>query len=81
MGYVGTGITFIITWWMVFFMVLPWGVHRSEDPEPGHEAGAPENPRLWLKVAVTTGISIVIVAIIWLVYDAGWITLRDAPAS
>jgi len=78
MGWVGTGITFIISWWMVFFMVLPWGVRRQDDPEPGHEAGAPENPRLWLKVAVTTGIAVVITALSWVAVDLGWISIRDS---
>ena len=78
MGWVGTGITFIISWWMVFFMVLPWGVRRQDDPEPGHEAGAPENPRLWLKVAVTTGIAVVITALAWIAVDLGWISIRDS---
>ena len=78
MGWVGTGITFIISWWMVFFMVLPWGVRREDDPEPGHEAGAPENPRLWLKVAVTTGIAVVITALSWVAVDLGWISIRDS---
>ncbi|MDD9915312.1 MAG: DUF1467 family protein [Rhodospirillaceae bacterium] len=78
MCWVGTGITCIISWWMVFFMVLPWGVRRQDDPEPGHEAGAPENPRLWLKVAVTTGIAIVITALAWVAVDLGWISIRDS---
>tara|TARA_Y100001934_G_scaffold209670_1_gene248101 strand:+ start:544 stop:783 length:240 start_codon:yes stop_codon:yes gene_type:complete len=78
MGWVGTGITFIISWWMVFFMVLPWGVRRQDDPELGHEAGAPENPRLWLKVAVTTGIAVVITALAWVAVDLGWISIRGS---
>mgnify|MGYP001382041587 FL=1 len=78
MGWVGSGITFIISWWMVFFMVLPWGVRRQDDPELGHEAGAPENPRLWLKVAVTTGIAVVITALAWVAVDLGWISIRDS---
>tara|TARA_Y100000588_G_scaffold14547_1_gene15583 strand:- start:364 stop:603 length:240 start_codon:yes stop_codon:yes gene_type:complete len=78
MGWVGTGITFIISWWMVFFMVLPWGVRRQDDPELGHEAGAPENPRLWLKVAVTTGIAVVISALAWVAVDLGWISIRGS---
>jgi len=78
MGWVGTGITFIITWWMVFFMVLPWGIKRPDDPEPGHEVGAPENPRLWIKVGVTTVISLVITLTVWFVANAGWIRIRDA---
>ncbi len=80
MSWVGSGIVFVITWWMIFFMVLPWGVRRPENPEPVHEAGAPENPRLWLKAGVTTAIAAVITIIIWFVVDAGWVDLRDMPA-
>ena len=80
MGWIGTGITFVITWWMVLFMVLPWGIRRSEEPEPGHDAGAPEDPRLGLKIGVTTGITAIIVTIFWFVYDTGWIILRHTTS-
>ena len=69
-----------LIWWVTLFMVLPWGVRRPENPEPVHEAGAPENPRLWLKAGVTTAIAAVITIIIWFVVDAGWIDLRDMSA-
>lgn len=80
MGWVGTGIAFVVTWWLVLFMVLPWRVRKPDNPEVGHEPGAPENPRLWLKVGITTGITVVLVTIMWFVADAGWITIRDKPA-
>jgi predicted secreted protein len=52
---------FVILWWMVFFAVLPWGIRRAGDEALGHDAGAPARPRVWLKVAVTTGIT----ALLW----------------
>ena len=45
----------------VLFMVLPWGIRREEAPEEGHEPGAPANPRIVLKLAITT----VIACVIW----------------
>jgi predicted secreted protein len=80
MGWVGTGIAYVIVWWLVFFMVLPWGVRRPDNPEQGHEAGAPEKPRLWLKVGVTSAVAAVVTAIVWLIHDAGLIDLRDPSA-
>lgn len=80
MGWVSGLVAYVIIWWMVFFMVLPWGVQRPEDPEPGHEAGAPEKPRIITKMAVTTGIAAVVFAIVWFVVDAGWIDFREPGA-
>ncbi|NKB57061.1 MAG: DUF1467 family protein [Alphaproteobacteria bacterium] len=80
MGPVSGVVTYVVLWWLVFFMVLPWGVSRAENPEPGHEVGAPDKPRLWLKVGVTTLVSAVLLAIVWAVIDAGWITFREPRA-
>ena len=58
-----TGIlVYVIVWWVVLFMVLPWGVRRVENPEEGHEAGAPANPMILRKALITTGIT----AVIWI---------------
>ncbi len=69
-------VTFAIIWWVVLFMVLPWGVTREENPEIGHEPGAPQKPRLWLKIAITTGISLVLLVIAWVIAESGWINFR-----
>ncbi len=72
-----TGImVYVIAWWMVLFTVLPWGNRASDNPEPGHETGAPEKPHLWLKMAVTTGIATVLWALIYWVIEADIITFR-----
>lgn len=58
-----TGImVYIVTWWVVLFAVLPWGVRVPEKQETGHASSAPAQPKLWLKAAVTT----VIATAIWL---------------
>ncbi|RDD62144.1 DUF1467 family protein [Ferruginivarius sediminum] len=58
-----TGILlYVIIWWVLIFMVLPWGARPPEKPEEGHAESAPEKPMLWRKAAVTT----VLAAIVWL---------------
>ena len=76
MGWVGGIITFIVIWWIVFFMVLPWGVQRHEEPEPGHDVGAPVTPRIFTKMLVTTAISLVLLALVWAVQEYNWIDFR-----
>ena len=56
-----TGIVaFVLIWWMVVVVVLPWGNAPPDAPEPGHAPSAPARPRLGLKMLITTGISVVI---------------------
>ena len=63
-------------WFVVIFTVLPWGVRAPEDPEAGHDVGAPDRPRLLLKAVVTTVISTVIWGMVYYVITSGLITLR-----
>lgn len=73
-----TGIVvFIIIWWLTLFMVLPWGVNRTENPEAGHDHGAPAKPMVFRKVLITTGITIVAFGIIYGVIESGLFSLRD----
>ncbi|WP_282608201.1 DUF1467 family protein [Pelagibius sp. Alg239-R121] len=67
-----TGIlVYVIVWWVVLFMVLPWGVRREENPEEGHEAGAPVNPMLGRKVLITSGIAAVIWGAVYVAIEKG----------
>lgn len=52
-------IIFVVIWWIVFFMVLPFGNQAVENPETGHERGAPAKPRLGLKACITTVLAII----------------------
>jgi predicted secreted protein len=54
MGIVTGILVYVILWWMVFFMVLPWGIQPNEQPEVGHQPGAPYKPKLWMRALVTT---------------------------
>lgn len=70
-------LVFVMVWWVVIFMVLPWGVRRTEQPAPGHEPGAPQRPLLVRKLLVTTAISAVIWLAIYLVVDSELISFRE----
>lgn len=62
MDMVGGIVAYVVIWVIVLFMVLPFGLRQPDEVEPGHMPGAPENPRIGLKFAVTTAIA----AVIWL---------------
>ena len=70
--------TYLVFWWLTLFMVLPWGVRRAEaeDLEPGEDPGAPANPMLLIKFAVTTLVSGLFFAIFYWVYTSGLISFR-----
>ena len=72
-----TGIAiYIVTWWIVLFAVLPFGVNRHEDPEPGLDPGAPAQPHLRIKAGITTLIAALVWVVIYLVIDFKVIDLR-----
>ncbi|HYB09814.1 MAG TPA: DUF1467 family protein [Alphaproteobacteria bacterium] len=70
-------VSFIIIWWLVLFMVLPWGVRVPDAVERGHATSAPAKPRLWLKMAVTTGIAIVLWGIAYWLAASDLISFRE----
>jgi predicted secreted protein len=59
---------YAILWWMVLFMVLPFGVRtvREEGGNliEGQAASAPVRPRVWTKMLITTLITTLIMAAI-----------------
>jgi len=65
MGWVSGIVVFTCFWWVFFFMILPFGVEQDLHPEKGHDAGAPKKPYLYLKVAITTAITI----LAWFIAD------------
>ena len=58
---------YVVVWWLILFMVLPFGVRppTDEEMEPGQEAGAPVKPMLWRKMAITSVIAAVVCVIFY----------------
>ena len=76
MGWFSGIVVFVIIWWLVLFMVLPWGIRRDEDPEPGNEPAAPANPMLWRKALITTAIAIVLWGVAYWIISNDLISFR-----
>ena len=77
MGVLGVLVVFAITWWLVFFMTLPFGVTTPEEPEPGHAPSAPENPRLAIKAAITTAIAASLTGLAFFAVEYDLIAFRE----
>ena len=77
MNVVSAVVVFIVIWWLVLFMVLPFGVRRTEAPEEGHDPGAPQQPMLWRKAAATTAIATVLFSIVYVIAEFELISLQD----
>ncbi len=79
MGWISGVATYILIWWLVVFMVLPWGVEAvsPEDVARGHSSSAPRRPRMWLKAAVTTLVAAVLWLILYAVIQSGAISFVE----
>ena len=68
-------VVFLVLWWLVFFVTLPFCVRSAyetgETVGEGHADGAPVKPRLWMKAGVTT----IITAVLWGI--AYWLIASD----
>ena len=69
-------LVFALVWALCLFVVLPWGIRREENPEPGHADGAPKNPMMWRRAAATTLLAAVIWVGIYFLMESGWISFR-----
>lgn len=72
-------------WWVVFFMVLPFGAQIEKKPEKGHADSAPTNPRIGIKIIITSIISIILTIIISYLLRDGyikrWVEMIDKVSS
>jgi predicted secreted protein len=78
MTWFAAGIIFVIVWWLVLFMVLPFGARPPDDVEPGMAPSAPARPRMGLKIAITTALALALTALILWLLQSGLIQLRPA---
>ncbi|MFO1068234.1 MAG: DUF1467 family protein [Geminicoccaceae bacterium] len=79
MSLTGGIVTFSVTWWLYFFMALPFGAQPAADPVPGTVESAPAKPRLWLKALIATVLAAATTWGIAWVIQSGLIELRPGP--
>lgn len=64
---------YLIIWWLVFFMVLPFGARETvsdSDIAKGQFPGAPAKPHLLRKILICTAVS----AVIYAGFHWAWVT-------
>jgi predicted secreted protein len=73
-----TGVVlYLLIWWLALFAVLPIGTHAVQEPDDASGwRGAPERPRLWMKVGLTTLIACVIWLAAFALIESDWISFR-----
>ena len=54
---------FLTIWCVALFVVLPLGVEREENPDPGWDPGAPRRHRIGLKLAGSFALTVVLFAV------------------
>lgn len=67
---------YIVIWWLVLFMVLPFGIRPAEEDDIGAAVGAPANPNLLLRIAVTTVVAALLWAGFYYSVESGLLNLR-----
>ncbi|MDC7786502.1 DUF1467 family protein [Rhodoplanes sp. TEM] len=70
---------YFVTWWIVLFAILPFGVrsqHETGDIAPGTDPGAPSAPALLVKAGWTTLVTTVLVGAFWWTVQSGLIDME-----
>ena len=73
-------VLFSITWFMVFFIVLPLRFVSQADAGnvvPGTPKSAPAGDIVVRKAKITSVVAIIISAVLYGIIVSGWITIRD----
>lgn len=74
---IGTAIAiYFVVWWIVLFAILPWGVKNAheagETPLEGNEPGAPVHHQMGKKALITTVVSAIVFAGLYVALYYGW---------
>ena len=78
MDFVSGLVVYILLWWWVFLMSLPFGVRPAAEIEQGHATSAPAKPMLWRKMVASTLIAAALFAVVYLVIRSGVISFQPA---
>jgi predicted secreted protein len=70
-------VVYVLLWWWVLFMVLPFGAKAPEQVEEGHATSAPAKPRMMLKLIITTALSAILFIFVYLIIASDIFSFRD----
>ena len=60
---------YMLLWWVIFFMTLPFGVKIPLHIPAGHATSAPERPWMGWKIGATFVVAALVYGIIWFAID------------
>ena len=56
-------VTYLILWWLVFFVMLPFGVERDQDVTFGNDPGAPKKSLIKKKAIISSFITLILTSV------------------
>ena len=77
MDIVSGAVVYILLWWWVLFMILPFGAKAPEKVGEGHATSAPARPRMAIKLFITTLLSAVLFLFVYFIIASGIFSFRD----
>ncbi len=70
MSFVEWTVTYVISWWITLFVVLPFWVKPSASPVAGQALSAPEHPQLRRKFKITSILALIPTLIVFSIMEA-----------
>ena len=56
-------VTYLILWWLVFFVMLPFGIERDQDVTFGNDPGAPKKSLVKKKAIISSFITLILTSV------------------
>ncbi len=57
-------VIYLILWWLVFFVMLPFGIERDQDVRFGNDPGAPKKSLIKKKAIISSFVTLILTSIV-----------------
>ncbi len=57
-------VIYLILWWLVFFVMLPFGIERDQDVRFGNDPGAPKKSQIKKKAIISSFVTLILTSIV-----------------
>ena len=57
-------VIYLILWWLVFFVMLPFGIERDQDVTFGNDPGAPKKSLVKKKAIISSFVTLILTSIV-----------------
>ena len=56
-------VIYLILWWLVFFVMLPFGIERDQDVTFGNDPGAPKKSLVKKKAIISSFVTLILTSV------------------